>query len=563
VARLLIPHLFVALACASLPAQDISDPVALALQQGGIFESKKKFALALESYRKADKLSHHTSAAAYLHMASMEQKLGEFSGSLDDAKKAEKAAGSDGATAVQALYLRAKILVHMSGKPGDKKLKEAEQELRQALSIAPGEAMGHYNLGYVLLKQGRDEEGITELKAYLDSARPSLVTAEQARRYIAAPVRAREPFAPDFSFNTLEQKEITAGGTRGTVVLLDFWGTWCGPCREAVPILRNLQKKYARQAFLLVGVSSDDDEELVRTFVQAQRMDWAEHVDLTGKVLEAFQVESFPTFVVIDKDGVIRLRQSGLGPFTQSELEDAIEKALKRPSNPALAAAASADAQSAKSSLAPGAGPEDKKEAPAVSDSGSPLAAFEAATITGSTYKNEALGLVYELPGGWIPARQEVLHRVNERTEAAMRASLLQQHPEAGSDVPILMPKVVLYASKRGQGDGQRFSIPCVRILASPARVTALNPAAFERMVESMASAAGMKVIRPASPFTVKEHVFLRADFERDSGGARVYEALVQTLSEDYLLQIEIYASSVDELRRICESLETISISDE
>jgi hypothetical protein len=98
--------------------------------------------------------------------------------------------------------------------------------------------------------------------------------------------------------------------------------------------------------FQLVSVSSDDDEDVWKTFIKAEHMDWPEYIDLSGDVLHAFKVESFPTFVVLDKDGVIRFRQSGEGPSTEGELEDAINKYLKRESDPKLAAAAAAEAPS-------------------------------------------------------------------------------------------------------------------------------------------------------------------------------------------------------------------------
>ena len=127
---------------------------------------------------------------------------------------------------------------------------------------------------------------------------------------------------------------------RGKVVLLDFWGTWCPPCRESVPTIKNVKKKFAGKGFELVGISSDDDEDVWRTFVESKQMDWHEYIDLSGDVLQAFNIDSFPTYVVVDKDGVIRYRQSGYGDTTEGELEDAISKALKRNSDPALANAA-------------------------------------------------------------------------------------------------------------------------------------------------------------------------------------------------------------------------------
>lgn len=72
-----------------------------------------------------------------------------------------------------------------------------------------------------------------------------------------------------------------------------------------------------------------------------------------------------------------------------------------------------------------------------------------------------------------------------------------------------------------------------------------------------------MKLFAPASEYNVNKHQFLRADFERTSGGTRVYQAYVQTLSEDYLLTIEIFAPSPDELQQIAASLQSMSITDD
>src|SRR5260370_22260951 len=138
---------------ASLPsvAQESSDPVAQALSQGDLYSSKRKYELALDAYHKADKLSHHSSAPCYLKIASVERKLGDFSSALDDAKKAVKVAGEDKSVAVLAHLLRASLLSQMAGKPTDKKLKEAEDEIRQALAPASANAVPHYNLGFSLL----------------------------------------------------------------------------------------------------------------------------------------------------------------------------------------------------------------------------------------------------------------------------------------------------------------------------------------------------------------------------------------------------------------------------
>jgi len=561
-----------------LASQDSSDPVAQALSQGDLYQSKRKYELALDAYHKADKLSHHSSAACYLKIASVERKLGDFSSALDDAKRSVKAAGDNKPLVVQGHLFRATLLAQMAGKPTDKKLRESEEEIRQALAVDSSTAIAHYDLGFVLLKQERDPEGIAELNTYISllGVDPSAVT--EARRYIANPIRARAPFAPDFSFTTLEHQGLSNASLRGKVVLMDFWGTWCPPCRESVPILRDLNKKYSSKPFQLVGVSSDDDEDVWKTFVSAQHMDWSEYIDLSGDVLEAFKIESFPTYVVLDKDSVIRFRQSGLGPDTRMELEEAIGKALKRESDPKLAAAAAAEAGAgaapkgapSAASSGPVAAAGTNAAADASQSVGSakanngPTASFhgiEAATISGNVYKNESLRITFSFPQGWIAATPEFLHELNERTEATAKAAILKQHPELANSLVMPNPRAVFYASRKGEWDGQHLAIPSMRIDASPSKLDSVSLEYFQKLVERMAAAPNMKVTFGPSEYRVKEHPFVHADFVRTVGVLQIYESLTQTIAGGSLLSIEIFASSADELQQAAASLQTMSIS--
>jgi len=562
-ARVILSLLLTLLASLSLAAQESSDPVSQALAQGDLYQSKRKYELALDAYHKADKLSHHSSAASYLKLSLVERKLGDFSSALDDAKRALKVAGDNKTAALQAHLVRATLLTQMAGKPTDKKLKEAEEELRQALALDSTNAIAHLDLGMVLLRQERDAEGIPELNTFVSSPNADSRSVAEARLVIANPIRARTPFAPHFSFTTHESQNVSNASLRGKVVLLDFWGTWCPPCRESVPILRDLNKKYAGKPFQLVGISSDNDEDVWKTFIQAQHMDWSEYIDLSDEVLQAFKIESFPTYIVLDKDGVIRFRQSGLGEYTQGELADAINKAMKRESDPKLAAAAAAEeplrSVANASSAAPSAGDSGKP----ATDSSTSLFGIEAFSISGNVYKNDALMLSYEFPRGWIAARPESLHVLNERSEAGAKAAVLQQHPELADSLRFSIPKIVFYASRKGDGDGQRMGLPSLRISATPSRLDSLRLGTFQQMMDHLAVASGLKLFAQASEYIVNKHEFLRADFERSSGGTHVYQSYVQTLSEDYLLTIEIFASSPDELQQVAASLQSMSITDE
>jgi hypothetical protein len=156
-----------------------------------------------------------------------------------------------------------------------------------------------------------------------------------------------------------------------------------------------------------------------------------------------------------------------------------------------------------------------------------------------------------------------MLHKLNERTDAAAKASILQQHPEMADNLRMMTTKVVFYASRRGDGDGQRLSFPCIRITVSPSRAGSLKLDNFRQLTDAMASGAGAKVSGAPQEYQVKEHPFLRADFERSMGGQRILQTYVQTLSEDYLLTIEIYALSSDDKQAALDSLQKLVISED
>jgi predicted Zn-dependent protease len=112
------------------------------------------------------------------------KKAGAFCEALDVARKAIKAAGDNKAINIQVLQFRASLLAQMAGKPTDKKLKEAEEELRQALTVDPANPVTHLDLGMILLRQERDAEGIPELNIYITSPGANPATVAEAKLHI-------------------------------------------------------------------------------------------------------------------------------------------------------------------------------------------------------------------------------------------------------------------------------------------------------------------------------------------------------------------------------------------
>jgi peroxiredoxin len=112
--------------------------------------------------------------------------------------------------------------------------------------------------------------------------------------------------APDFILKTIDDQEITLSQLKGKVVLLDFWATWCGPCRESIPHLVHLYKTYRENGFEMIGISLDKgDPQVVRNFAKSMDIPYP-IVIASEKVVRNYKVTKIPTSFLIDKEGRIR-----------------------------------------------------------------------------------------------------------------------------------------------------------------------------------------------------------------------------------------------------------------
>jgi thiol-disulfide isomerase/thioredoxin len=307
-------------------AQDKKPDYADELRKGDTLLQRRQYEQALQAYKRAYALTDKSSYDALVGIALAYRGLGAHKNLLDSCDDGLKLAGDDKKRQAQIHNLRGSALVALSDKPGDKKLKDAEVEFRTALAANESLAAAHLNLGVVLLKMLRDDEGLRELKVYLDHA-PDGAAADNARRLIEDPRRAREAFAPEFSFTSREGEFISLDELKGKTVLLDFWGSWCGPCVQATPGLIKLRRKFTGQPVIFVGIARDEQAKW-STYLEKNNMDWPQYLDTESRVIRLFRVEGYPTYIVLDGDGIIRARKTGYGADSEHWLESEIKKAL-------------------------------------------------------------------------------------------------------------------------------------------------------------------------------------------------------------------------------------------
>ena len=312
-------------------AQAPADPrVTDALDKGEAALKTRKWEEALDSFKQAHTLANKTSAVALFGMARAYHGLGAYKNEADSCQEALKVLGPNAALEATLRNQRGMALFSLAEKNTDKVLKDAEAEFRAALALPGAAAITRFNLGVTLLRQERDPEGLELLKAYVESG-VKAAEVDTARRMIENPRRARENFAPDYSLTTRGGEFLSSKDLIGKTVLLDFWGTWCGPCRAATPELVKLYKKLAGDAFVMVGVSSDspNDKQTWTDYIDKNKMEWPQNLDTNRAVHRAFNITSFPTYIVIDAEGIMKLRLQGYGSRTVQQLESEIKKSLK------------------------------------------------------------------------------------------------------------------------------------------------------------------------------------------------------------------------------------------
>jgi peroxiredoxin len=127
--------------------------------------------------------------------------------------------------------------------------------------------------------------------------------------------------APDFALKDAEGRTVKLSDYKGKVVVLDFWATWCPPCRQEIPGFVALHSKYKGQGVEVIGVTFDESWAPVKPFVESYGVNYTVVMGDQGVASRFGNISGIPTTFVIDRDGIIRKKHVGYGPpelFTQA-----------------------------------------------------------------------------------------------------------------------------------------------------------------------------------------------------------------------------------------------------
>jgi peroxiredoxin len=135
--------------------------------------------------------------------------------------------------------------------------------------------------------------------------------------------------APDFTLTDANGQSVTLSDLRGQVVMINFWASWCGPCREEMPLLEQIHQRYEALGFTLLGINVEEDSTNGQAFLQERPVSFPVLYDPKNNLSKLYDVVAMPSTVLIDRQGNIRYLHHGYKPGYENDYQDQI-RALAR-----------------------------------------------------------------------------------------------------------------------------------------------------------------------------------------------------------------------------------------
>ncbi len=288
---------------------------------------KHKIEAALDEFKKADKQNGGHCLGCQKNMIRYALELSDWKTAESTAEEMVTEAQGDKDTALAHYQFGVLLIREGMEKHKDELFSRAHDELSKALSTGANFPDALYADGQALAQLKQDDAAKAQFEKFVAMRSPENPQRQRALRYISQPELVRERLAPPFSVTTIEGKRVSLDDLQGKVVLLDFWATWCGPCREALPHMRSIAKNFEGQPLVILSVSLDSDEQKWKDFVAKNEMTWMQYRDgsFTGSIAKMFGVHAIPHTFTIDADGVLQDERIG-----DASIEGKLKKLVAR-----------------------------------------------------------------------------------------------------------------------------------------------------------------------------------------------------------------------------------------
>ncbi|MGH8133403.1 MAG: TlpA disulfide reductase family protein [Steroidobacteraceae bacterium] len=135
--------------------------------------------------------------------------------------------------------------------------------------------------------------------------------------------------APQFTLAARSGHDVSLAQYKGQVVMLNFWASWCGPCRQEMPLLEEIYRKYHKLGFTLLGVNVEPDSDAANEWLKQTPVSFPILYDKESKVSRLYDVEGMPSTVIIDRSGKVRMLHRGYKPGDENEYLDSVRALIR------------------------------------------------------------------------------------------------------------------------------------------------------------------------------------------------------------------------------------------
>jgi peroxiredoxin len=130
--------------------------------------------------------------------------------------------------------------------------------------------------------------------------------------------------APAFTLQSVDGKTVSLAQFKGDVVMINFWASWCGPCRQEMPLLDDIYKQYKDMGFVLLGVNVEPDTHDANAWLKKTPVSYPVLYDPKSQVSQLYQVQAMPTTVIVDRQGNVRFVHNGYVPGDENQYMNSI-----------------------------------------------------------------------------------------------------------------------------------------------------------------------------------------------------------------------------------------------
>jgi thiol-disulfide isomerase/thioredoxin len=299
---------FAALHAEDRPEGPTNEKAKKSYSEGVEYLHQHNIGYALESFKKADKQDDYHCKACQKNIIQYALEIGDWKSAETAAAEMVAAAQGDTNIALTHYQYGSILLQEARSKHKNDVFIHAHEEFSKAITTVAKFPDAIIADGLVLAELKQDEDAKARFEQFVKFKPADDPDRLRVERYIAQPDLARARLAPPFAVTTNDGQHISLDDLKGKVVLIDFWATWCAPCRAALPHIKGIANKFQGQPLVILSVSLDDNEQKWKDFIAKNAMIWPQYYDggFRGTIARKFGVEAIPQTFTIDAEGTLQ-----------------------------------------------------------------------------------------------------------------------------------------------------------------------------------------------------------------------------------------------------------------